>query len=134
MPGYTRNRIRSKTNAINRQILTKQLVLNFLEKEPDTFIVFCSDFPLSIVLVGVGDGPWDDLIHCNDNRRRFDNFQVCANHDLSVSRRGCFSHVLNWIYRPFVPVRVPCSLWISPKLCPGKCRKVTRRMNSRWKR
>jgi len=27
------------------------------------------------VLVGVGDGPWDDLIHCNDNRRRFDNFQ-----------------------------------------------------------
>jgi hypothetical protein len=60
--------------------MTKQLVLSFLEKEPDA-IVFCSDFPLSIVLVGVGDGPWDDLIHCNDNRRRFDNFQVCANHD-----------------------------------------------------
>ena len=84
MPGYTRNRIRSQTNFIDRQILTKQLVLSFLEKKPDVFIAFCSDFPLSIVLVGVGDGPWDDLIHCNDNRRRFDNFQVCANHDMSV--------------------------------------------------
>ena len=56
--------------------MTKQLVLSFLEKKPDAFIVFCSDFPLSIVLVGVGDGPWDDLIHCNNNRRQFQEEDV----------------------------------------------------------
>ncbi|ONM32718.1 E3 ubiquitin-protein ligase RGLG1 [Zea mays] len=55
--------------------MTKQLVLSFLEKKLDVFLVFYSDFPLSIVLVGVGDGPWDNLIHFNDNRRWFDKFQ-----------------------------------------------------------
>jgi hypothetical protein len=84
--------------------MTKQLVLSFLEKKLDVFLVFYSDFPLSIVLVGVGDGPWDNLIHFNVNRRWFDKFQVCANQDMSVSIRGCFSLVLNLMYPPFVPV------------------------------
>ncbi|WVZ63112.1 hypothetical protein U9M48_012775 [Paspalum notatum var. saurae] len=47
---------------------------NYLEERTLQALIHASDFPLSIVLVGVGDGPWDDLIHCNDNRR-FDNFQ-----------------------------------------------------------
>lgn len=53
--------------------------------------MLCSHFPLSIVLVGVGDGPWDEqLMHCQEDRQLFDNFQVfVGHHNIDLYGRIC---------------------------------------------
>ncbi|KAI4984619.1 hypothetical protein ZWY2020_017249 [Hordeum vulgare] len=49
---------------------------NYMEERTLQALIQASHFPLSIVLIGVGDGPWgDDQMRFHDGRRRFDNFQ-----------------------------------------------------------
>lgn len=47
-------------------------------------IVEASKFPLSIVCIGVGKGPWDKLMSVSDNipERDFDNFQFVNFHEM----------------------------------------------------
>ncbi|CAN6550822.1 unnamed protein product [Malus baccata var. baccata] len=80
---------------VTRSVDTHHGHLSSQEQKTVDAIVKASEYPLSIVLVGIGDGPWDMMREFDDNipARAFDNFQfvnfteiMSKNVDLSRKR------------------------------------------------
>ncbi|KAJ6720707.1 COPINE FAMILY PROTEIN 1 [Salix viminalis] len=62
---------------VTRSVNTGDGEMSPQEEQTIRAIVDASSYPLSIILVGVGDGPWEDMQRFDDKipAREFDNFQ-----------------------------------------------------------
>ncbi|XP_030474926.1 LOW QUALITY PROTEIN: E3 ubiquitin-protein ligase RGLG4-like [Syzygium oleosum] len=74
---------------VTRSVNTRDEELSPQEERTIGSIVEASFYPLSIVLVGVGDGPWEDMRKFDDKipTREFDNFQF-VNFTTTMSKSG----------------------------------------------
>ncbi|KAJ8770309.1 hypothetical protein K2173_013263 [Erythroxylum novogranatense] len=72
---------------VTRSVNAVQGKLSPQERSTIDAIVKASDYPLSIVLVGVGDGPWEMMHQFDDNipSRAFDNFQFVNFTDIMLT-------------------------------------------------
>ncbi|CAN8236431.1 unnamed protein product [Cochlearia groenlandica] len=75
---------------VTRSVDTENGQLSPQEQKTVEAIVQASKLPLSIVLVGVGDGPWDMMREFDDNipARAFDNFQFVNFTEIMAKNKG----------------------------------------------
>ncbi|KAJ6991833.1 hypothetical protein NC653_015244 [Populus alba x Populus x berolinensis] len=119
--------VTSSVGAVNGKLSSQ-------EQNTINAIVRASNYPLSIVLVGVGDGPWDMMHKFDDNipSRAFDNFQLVnfteimsKNIPMSKKETVCSGRVngntipIQGYNRPPTPRHCPSCLWNKKDLAFG---------------